>query len=105
MAFVHLHCRTQYSLLDGATDPKALAGAAAKLEQQACAITDTCNLYGAVGFFGAAKGKGVQPILGAEIWLWPPGLDKRDPHGPDGGFVGGGGPLGARYGAEVRLAG
>jgi len=86
MAFAHLHCRTQFSLLDGAVEPKDLAAAAAAQGISACAITDTCNLYGGVGFFGYCKGKGVQPILGAEIWMWPPGLDSRDPRGPDGGW-------------------
>jgi len=86
MAFVHLHCRTQFSLLDGASDPKQLASRAAKLGQAACAITDTCNLYGGVGFLQACAGKGIQGVLGAEIWMWPPGLDQRDPKGPDGGW-------------------
>ncbi|MCB9778503.1 MAG: DNA polymerase III subunit alpha [Alphaproteobacteria bacterium] len=86
MAFAHLHCRTQFSLLDGAVDPKYLAKAAGGLELAACAITDTCNLYGGVGFFGAAKGAGVQPVLGAEIWMWPPGLAHRDARAPDGGW-------------------
>ncbi len=86
MAFAHLHCRTQFSLLDGASDPKALAGRAAKLGQPACAITDTCNLYGGVSFLQACKAKGVQGILGAEIWMWPDGLGARDPRGPDGGW-------------------
>ncbi|MCK6506064.1 DNA polymerase III subunit alpha [Myxococcota bacterium] len=86
MAFVHLHCRTQFSLLDGAADPKYLAAGAAALGQPACAITDTCNLYGGVGFMGYCKGKGIQGVLGAEIWMWPPGLEQRDPRGPDGGW-------------------
>ena len=47
MAFVHLSARSQYSLLDGAMSPKALAGATAELGLPAVAITDTCNFYGA----------------------------------------------------------
>ncbi|RME22235.1 MAG: DNA polymerase III subunit alpha [Deltaproteobacteria bacterium] len=86
MAFAHLHCRTQFSLLDGAVDPKKLAAGVAALGQPAAAITDTCNLYGGVGFFNACKSQGVQPILGAEIWMWPPGLAGRDPRAPDAGW-------------------
>ncbi len=43
--------------------------AAADDQQPALAITDLSNLFGAIKFYKAARGKGVQPILGAEIFL------------------------------------
>ncbi len=43
--------------------------------QPALAITDLSNLFGAIKFYKAARGKGVQPILGAEIFLEGLGVD------------------------------
>jgi DNA polymerase-3 subunit alpha len=86
MAFVHLHNRSQYSLLDGAIAPKAVATRAAELGQSAIALTDTCNLYGAFEFWKSAKGCDVQAILGTSIWMWPPGLEHLRPDDPDTGW-------------------
>ena len=86
MPFVHLHNRSQYSLLDGAWSPSALAARAAELEMPAVALTDTCNLYGAYEFYKAAKGAGVQPVFGSTIWMWPPGLENLQPSDPDHGW-------------------
>ena len=49
--------------------------AAADDQQPALAITDLSNLFGAIKFYKAARGKGVQPILGAEIFLEGLGTD------------------------------
>ena len=49
MGFVHLHNRSQYSILDGAMQPGELVSRITELEMGAVALTDTCNLYGAVG--------------------------------------------------------
>ena len=49
--------------------------AAADDQQPALAITDLSNLFGAIKFYKAARGKGVQPILGAEIFLEGLGVD------------------------------
>ena len=86
MAFVHLHNRSQYSLLDGAIAPKDVATRAAALGQSAIALTDTCNLYGAFEFWKSAKGAEVQAVLGTSIWMWPPGLDRLRPEDPDTGW-------------------
>ena len=86
MPFVHLHNSSQYSLLDGAMSPGELAGEAAKQGASAVALTDSCNLYGALEFYKAAKGAGIQPVFGATIWLWPPGLKTIEDRAPDGGF-------------------
>jgi len=49
--------------------------AAAEDQQPALAITDLSNLFGAIKFYKAARSKGVQPILGAEIFLEGLGVD------------------------------
>jgi DNA polymerase III subunit alpha len=69
MSFVHLHLHTEYSLLDGASRPEALAQRVAQLGMPACAITDHGNMFGAVEFYNAMKGAGVKPIIGCEMYV------------------------------------
>jgi len=51
--------------------------AAADDQQPALAITDLSNLFGAIKFYKATRAKGVQPILGAEIFLEGLGVDPQ----------------------------
>jgi len=69
MSFVHLHLHTEYSLLDGAARPEALAQRVSKLGMPACAITDHGNMFGAVEFYNAMKSVGVKPIIGCEMYV------------------------------------
>ncbi len=69
MSFVHLHLHTEYSLLDGASRPEALAKRVSQLGMPACAITDHGNMFGAVEFYNAMKGAGVKPIIGCEMYV------------------------------------
>ncbi|WBO20894.1 DNA polymerase III subunit alpha [Sphingomonas abietis] len=62
--FVPLRVFTAYTMLEGAIDPKVLAKQAKKLGFPAAAICDRNGLYAAMAFSGAAKGEGVQPIVG-----------------------------------------
>ncbi|RMF84211.1 MAG: DNA polymerase III subunit alpha [Nitrospirae bacterium] len=78
--FVHLHCHTQYSLLDGAMKVKEMCAAAAEDGQEAVAITDHGNLFGAVDFFLQAKQRGVKPIIGCEVYLSPTTLEDKRHH-------------------------
>ena len=66
--FVHLHCHTDYSLLDGACHIPRLMRVAADQEWPALAITDHGNLFGAVSFYSAAKKAGIKPIIGCELY-------------------------------------
>ena len=77
--FCHLHCHTQYSLLDGAARIQSLVQRAAELEHAAVAITDHGNLHGVPEFYTSAKKAGVQPIIGCEFYVTPSGMaDKSD---------------------------
>ena len=75
--FVHLHCRSYFSLKDGAYSPENLALRAAQLGMPAVALTDRDGLYGAVRFTDACRQVGVKPILGAWLTLRGGGLDAR----------------------------
>jgi DNA polymerase-3 subunit alpha len=67
--FVHLHLHTDYSLLDGAIQIKPLAKRTEELGMSACAMTDHGNMFGAISFYNAMKGRGVKPIIGCETYI------------------------------------
>jgi DNA polymerase-3 subunit alpha len=71
MSFVHLHCHSEYSLLDGANRIGDLIARAQELEQPALAITDHGNLHGAWDFQEKAKKAGIKPIIGMEAYVAP----------------------------------
>ena len=67
--FVHLRLHTEFSVVDGTCRIDEVVPAAAADGQPALAITDLGNLFGAVKFYKEARGAGVKPLLGAEIFL------------------------------------
>ncbi len=69
MSFVHLHAHSAYSLSEGAIKAEKLPALAAAAGMPAVALTDTANMFGALEFAQAAAGKGVQPIMGCQLWL------------------------------------
>ena len=69
--FVHLHCHSHYSLLDGASTLPKLVKRAKTAGMDALALTDHGNLYGAVEFLREAKAAGVMPIVGIEAYVAP----------------------------------
>ncbi len=66
--FTHLHVHTEYSLLDGISRITDLVEAAERHRMSSLAITDHGVLYGAVDFYSAAKNKGINPIIGCEMY-------------------------------------
>jgi DNA polymerase-3 subunit alpha len=66
---VHLHVHSEYSLLDGACNIKALAKRAAEFGQPALSLTDHGVMNGAIEMYKACQDEGVKPILGCEIYL------------------------------------
>ncbi|MBI4876437.1 MAG: DNA polymerase III subunit alpha [Acidobacteria bacterium] len=75
--FVHLHCHTDYSLLDGACEIGQLMDLVAAQKMPAVAMTDHGNLFGAVEFYNAAKKKDIRPIIGCEVYVAPGGHRSR----------------------------
>jgi DNA polymerase-3 subunit alpha len=67
--FVHLHCHTDYSLLDGACEISQLMKMVAEQKMPAVAMTDHGNLFGAVEFYNQAKENGVHPVIGCEVYV------------------------------------
>jgi DNA polymerase-3 subunit alpha len=52
--FVHLHCHSHFSLLDGASPIQGLVDRAKELGMNGLALTDHGNLYGALDFYRKA---------------------------------------------------
>jgi len=69
MSFVHLHCHTDYSLLDGACDIDQLMKIMVEQKMPSVAMTDHGNLFGAVKFYNAAKASGIHPVIGCEMYV------------------------------------
>src|SRR5437660_2877018 len=70
-SFVHLHCHSHYSLLDGASRLPELVAQARELGMNALALTDHGNLYGAIEFYRECTAAGLNPILGYEAYIAP----------------------------------
>lgn len=69
--FVHLHCHSDYSMLDGAARVKDMLTEAQRLGQPAMALTDHGYLFGAYDFWKTARDLGVKPIIGLEAYVTP----------------------------------
>src|SRR2546423_9270068 len=67
--FVHLRLHTEYSIVDGMARVDEAVAAAAADGMPALAITDASNLFGAIKFYEAARGAGVQPVIGCDAWI------------------------------------
>jgi error-prone DNA polymerase len=67
--YAELHCHSNFSFLDGASEPEELAEEAARLGLAALAITDHDGFYGVVRFAEAAAELGVATVFGAELSL------------------------------------
>ena len=74
--FVHLHCHTEYSLLDGAIRLNDLCARAKEFGMPAAAITDHGNLYGAAYFYTTCKSYGIKPVIGCEVYVTKDHRDK-----------------------------
>ena len=69
--FVHLHCHSHYSLLDGAGSIDRLVQRAHDQGMTALALTDHGNLHGALEFYQKAHKAGIKPIVGYEAYIAP----------------------------------
>jgi DNA polymerase III subunit alpha len=67
--FAHLRLHTEYSITDSIVRIDEAVAKAANDKLPALAITDLANVFGAVKFFQMARGRGVQPIIGCEVFI------------------------------------
>jgi DNA polymerase-3 subunit alpha len=76
-SFVHLHCHTEYSTLDGMVRVDAAVKQAKKMGMPALAITDHGAMYGAVDFYLACQKAEIRPIVGCEVYVAPDSYTKK----------------------------
>ena len=67
--FVHLHLHSQFSLLDGANRLKDLIKQVGKQGMPAVAVTEHGNMFSSVIFHDQARKRGINPILGCEVFI------------------------------------
>jgi len=67
--FIHLRLHSEYSVTDGLTRLDEAVGCAAADQMPALALTDLANLFGMVKFYSAARGCGLKPIIGCDVWI------------------------------------
>ncbi len=65
--YAELHCHSNFSFLDGASDPDELVAEADRLDLGALALTDRNGLYGVVRFAEAARVVGLPTVFGVEL--------------------------------------
>jgi DNA polymerase-3 subunit alpha len=75
--YSHLHCHTQYSLLDGAANIEKLLAKAHIAGMKSLAITDHGNMFGIPKFVFTAQKYGIKPIIGCEFYLTDDMHDKN----------------------------
>ena len=73
--FVHLHCHSEFSLLDGLGRIGDLVHAAEEANMPALALTDHGTMFGAIEFYDKAKAQGIKPIIGCEVYVSDQPLD------------------------------
>src|SRR5712692_8875111 len=66
-SYAELHCKTNFSFLEGASHADELVKRAAELGYAALAVTDRNSLAGVVHAHAAAKSAGLKLLIGAEI--------------------------------------
>jgi DNA polymerase-3 subunit alpha len=69
--FVHLHLHTEFSLLDGACRIDEVLDQAVRLKMPAIAVTEHGNMFSSVVFHDHARARGLNPILGCEVYVAP----------------------------------
>lgn len=77
--FVHLHCHSEFSLLDGYSSIAKYVEALQKLGQSGMAITDHGNMHGVIEFYRQMRKANLKPILGEEFYVcaWDTNIQHR----------------------------
>ncbi len=67
--FVHLHCHSTYSLLEGLPLPEEIVARAKELGHTAVGMADKGYTYGLIEFYKACKEAKIKPLIGLETYV------------------------------------
>ena len=79
-SFVHLHNHSEYSLLDGMSNLDKMVKKVKENNQEAIAITDHGNMYGAIDFYKTSNKYAIKPIIGLEAYVAPVDSLSKNPN-------------------------
>ncbi len=68
-SFIHLRIHSEYSIADGINRIGEVVTAAKRDSMPALALTDLSNVFGLVKFYKEARGAGVKPIVGCDVFV------------------------------------
>jgi DNA polymerase-3 subunit alpha len=68
-SFIHLRLHSEYSISDGMVRVQEAVAAAREDGMPALALTDLNNFFGQVKFYKAARGTGLKPIVGCDVFI------------------------------------
>lgn len=67
--FIHLRLHTEYSVTDGLVRVGEAVKRARESGMPALGLSDQSNTFGWVKFYRAARGAGIKPIFGCDVWV------------------------------------
>ncbi|MBU1224172.1 MAG: DNA polymerase III subunit alpha [Gammaproteobacteria bacterium] len=67
--FIHLRLHTEYSVADGLVRVDEAVKRAKGIAMPALGLSDLSNTFGWVKFYRAARGAGIKPIFGCDVWV------------------------------------
>ncbi len=67
--FVHLRLHTEFSVSDGLVRVDEAVDRARATGMPALGLTDLSNTFGWIKFYRAARGAGVKPVFGCDVWV------------------------------------
>ncbi len=67
--FIHLRLHTEYSIADGLVRVDEVVKRAKGIAMPALGLSDLSNTFGWVKFYRAARGAGIKPVFGCDVWV------------------------------------
>ena len=67
--FIHLRLHTEYSVTDGLVRVGDAVKRARDIAMPALGLSDLSNTFGWVKFYRAARGAGIKPVFGCDVWV------------------------------------
>jgi len=78
-SFIHLRLHSEYSISDGMVRVNEAVAAAQSDAMPALALTDLNNFFGLIKFYKAARGAGIKPVAGCDVFV-SNDADRDRPH-------------------------